>query len=236
MEINFFKINPKKILFIPIFALIFLIASRINFSPLLGVQNQYFTLNQLLGPIAGAFLGPLVGAISVLLAQIVDFFIAQKTFDWVNIFRLTPMLFAAYYFGKKDSKFIALVPIFCMLLFIVHPIGNQVWYYSLYWLIPIVAATIFSENRIAKSFGATFTAHAIGSTIFLYTIPSTPILWQTLIPIVAFERTVFALGIWFSYLGMNTLLNKFEHYLPQEALHIDKKYVISKSNLKILAG
>ena len=225
--------NFNRLLFIPVFVAIFLVSSMINFSPVLGAANQQFTLSQFFGPIAGAFLGPLFGAISILGAQLISYFTSGKAFDWVNIFRLAPMLFAAYYFGRKDSKLIAVVPLMCMALFMIHPIGAQVWYYSLYWLIPIIAAVFFSDRLIAKSFGATFSAHAIGGTIFLYTIPTNAALWQMLIPVVAFERTMFALGITFSYLAMNTFLSKVEHMLPEKALEISRKYVLGRNILKL---
>jgi hypothetical protein len=72
-----------------------LIGSQLNFSPIIGADNQFFTLFQFFGPTAGAFLGPVVGAASVLLAEIVNFIFVGKTFSAVNLLRLTPMLLAA---------------------------------------------------------------------------------------------------------------------------------------------
>jgi hypothetical protein len=223
--------EPKRLLFVLIFGIVALAAYKINFSQLLGAENQFFTLFQFFGPIAGSFLGPFLGAASVLVAEILNFLLAGKAFSWVNLFRLTPMLFAAYYFGKKGSKFVALVPVMCMALFIMHPVGGQIWYYSLYWLIPLAAA--FFPNRLfMKSLGATFTAHAVGSIIFLYTLPTTLGLWQMLIPVVAFERVMFALGITFSYIAVNAVLSRLENIVPFGVVSVNRDY-LPKNLLRI---
>jgi len=219
--------HAKKLFFVLIFGIIALIAYQINFSSLLGVENQSFTLFQFFGPIAGAFLGPLFGAASVLTAELINFLVIGKAFSVINLFRLAPMLLAAYYFGRKDSKLVALVPIACMILFVLHPVGGEAWYYSLYWVIPLVA-TFFPKKLFLKSLGTTFTAHAVGSTLFLYTIPTSALLWQGLIPVVAFERILFALGITASYIGMNTVLARVEHLFPNKVLEVNQKYILSK--------
>ena len=223
------NIPAKKIFFLLVFSALVLVGSQINFSPLLGIENQGFTLFQMVGPIAGIFLGPVIGAASVLFAESVNFVYAGKALNIVNLFRLTPMLFAAYYFGthgrKKLKELSTAVPILCMALFMLHPVGAQVWFYSLYWVIP-VAAKFFPERLLLKSLGATFTAHAVGSTLFLYTVPTLPELWVVLIPIVAVERIVFALGISGSYIAVNTVLSKVASGIPSSVLSIDKRYVL----------
>lgn len=220
----------KGIIFLVLFAVISFIALNMNFSPLLGTENQNFTFFQFFAPIAAGFLGPVVGVLSILLTEVANFFIAGKSLDLINIFRLTPMLFAAYYFGVygKKKNLVAAIPIICMALFMLHPVGQQVWFYSLYWLIPL-GAKIFKNNLFLRSLGTTFTAHAIGSVIFLYTIPTDPGLWAMLIPIVAFERGLFASGIAVSYIGFNTVLSKLESILPKKLINIERKYVLSKN-------
>ncbi len=223
--------SAKKVFFLLAFSALVLLGSQINFSSLLGVENQSFTLFQMVGPIAGVFLGPIFGAGAVLLAEAVNFVYAGKAIDLINIFRLTPMLFAAYYFGRhgkaKLKDLSTAVPIICMALFMLHPVGAQAWFYSLYWVIPVAAK--FLPNRLfPKSLGATFTAHAIGSTLFLYTIPTAPELWVALIPVVAIERTMFALGISASYIVVNTALDRLASRIPAGILDVDKRYVFGK--------
>lgn len=207
-----------------------LVGSQLNFAPILGVENQFFTLFQFFGPTAGAFLGPVIGAASVLLAELVNFVFVGKELSIINVIRLTPMLFAAAYFGMKSLKnkrIVAAVPLVAMVAFWLHPVGQEAWFYALYWLIPIVAT--LKPNLITRSIGATFTAHAVGSVAFLYAIPTTPALWIGLIPIVAMERGLFSIGIAGSYIVFNTVMAKL--HLP--VFEIDKRYIVTK---KLLLG
>lgn len=225
--------TTKKILFILLFAFIAFIADQINFSAIVGANKQYFTFFQFLGPLTGAFLGPIIGAIAVLLSQVGNYLMLGKAFDVIGILRLAPMIFAAYYFGTKfKNKVSAIVPLVCMIAFWLHPIGQQAWFFALYWLIP-PALKLFSDRLFFKALGATFTAHAIGSTLWLYTIPMPAEAWIALIPVVAIERFSFAIGITFSYIGINTLLSKVE--VAAKNLNIDKRYVIGKQLLGMRA-
>ena len=137
METN--KLMTKKgIFFLLIFSLLAFVGDKINFSKLIGAESQFFTLFQFFGPIAGAFLGPVVGVLSVLIAEISSKLANHASWDLVSILRLTPMLFAAWYFGAKKDRLSIAVPTLAIIAFIVHPVGRQVWYFSLFWTIPIL--------------------------------------------------------------------------------------------------
>jgi hypothetical protein len=239
---NNIKVTKKHIFFLILFAVLVFVGRRVNFSTVIGADNQFFTLFQFFGPIAGAFLGPVVGAISVLFAHGTDYILAGKAFTLINLIRLTPMLFAAIYFGSRKKLFgkpvlgkvfgVA-IPLIAMGIYLAHPIGRQAWLYAMFWWVPVIVAilpTKYSNNLILKSFGATFTAHAVGSAAWAWTIPMTPEAWISLIPIVAFERTIFALGIIGSYVGMNVVLAKItdKFNIPTDILHVDKSYLISR--------
>ncbi|MFC1768164.1 hypothetical protein ACFLZX_00230 [Nanoarchaeota archaeon] len=225
-------ITRKGILFLIIFSVLVFIGDQINFSSLIGAEGQYFTVFQFFGPIAGFFLGPVVGVLAVLIAEIGSFVVLGKALTIVSVLRLLPMLFAAWYFGAKKDKASMIIPAAAMILFIVHPVGQQVWFYSLYWLIPIVVKVLpakYSNNAFLKGLGATFTAHAVGSIVWLYFINSmTPAAWVGLIPIVAFERILFASGIAVSFIVLNTLLDKLDLKLRKEYVNVDKNYVLFK--------
>ena len=218
-------LSAKGIAFIALFTAIALVASNINFSQVLGAPNQSFTFFQFMGPIAGGFLGAGAGILSVLLAQVVSFVWLGTTPSLFNILRIAPMLFAALYFAKyaKGKLVQGVVPIACIALFILNPIGAQAWYYSLYWLIPLIALAL-PEHLFLRSLGSTFTAHAIGSVAFLYLLPSTPALWIALIPVVAFERLMFAAGISVSYIAFNTLFSRVDAIAKSGVVFIDKRY------------
>lgn len=229
------KYLNQKLYFLALFALLVLVGRSINFSAIVGTQNQFFTVYQFFGPLAGKFLGTTFGVVSVLAAEIAQFAISGKEWNIVNLVKITPMLFAAFYFGSKKKLTSALIPAICMLAFWVHPIGREAWPYALYWLIPIAGKIVPYKNKarlFLQSFGATFTAHAVGSVLFLYTIPMTSAQWLALIPVVAFERLVFGSGIAGSYIGVNYALgylnSKLKVKIPETVLRIDKNFELTK--------
>jgi len=218
----------QKLWFVLVFGAAALLAMQINFSRVLGAENQYFTLFQFFGPVAGGFLGPFAGVTSVLIAQIANAFLVPKQLVLVDYLRFAPMLFAAFYFGAKARQdwIKAAVPLAAMALFWVHPIGSQAWAYALFWLIPIACAFVFKNSLFAKSLGATFTAHSIGSVIWIYSLPSTASFWLALFPIVIYERLLFASGIMLSFVAMNSLLLRLENKLPKGVLRLDARYSV----------
>ena len=228
---EYFKF-AKKLFFFLLFLALVILSYHINFSQIVGQQKQYFTFFQFIGPICGRFLG-IFGVIAVFISQIISYLIIGKEFSFVNIIRLFPMVFAVIYFSKRSfknlnlEKAVAIIPLLCMILFWLHPIGNKAWFYALYWLIPSIAAfTRLNKNLFFNSLGATFVAHAIGSTIWLYSFDMSAAMWIMLIPIVAIERISFAAGISLSYLIINTFLCKIEVYLPEKFVNINKKYCV----------
>src|SRR3989338_8954281 len=226
-------ITSKGILFLLIFSVLVFVGDRINFSKLIGAENQFFTLFQFFGPVAGAFLGPVVGALSVLIAEVSSYFVAGKAFTLISILRLAPMLFAAWYFGTKKDKISYLVPALAIVAFIAHPVGRQVWYFSLFWTIPIIIKLLpkkYGEKAFLRSLGATFTAHAVGGAMWNYIVPMTPEAWVALIPIVIFERLLFAGGIAISYVALNTLLDKLDSKTKSDYINVDKRYVLFRQS------
>jgi hypothetical protein len=230
MELN--KILTKKrLFFIAVFSLLVLLGKNINFSPLVGSDNQFFTLFQFFGPIAGGFLGAIFGAVAVLFAELIDFFIVGKEASLLNILRLAPMIFAAYYFGTKKKKWGVAIPLIAILAFIFHPVGREVWFFTLFWTIPIIGKllpTKFSNNVLVKSYGATFTAHSIGGALWIWTVPMTAAQWTALIPVVIVERFLFGAGIAVSYVAFNIaiswIMDKFRFQVPIDVLKLENKF------------
>jgi hypothetical protein len=226
--------EKRKILFSTIFIILGLIAFQITFNKIVG-SSQSFTLFELLGPIGGMFLGPILGAVSALVVYSLNIFIFHKSLDFLTMALVLPPMLAAVYFGLKNKATAIIFPI-CIVLFILNPIGRQAWMYSLIWLIPFVA-TFFNKRLILKSLGATFTAHAVGSVIFLYTFGLTPAIWIALIPVVFVERGVFTLGIWTSCLVLNTVLDKLTNLKMVSFLKplVNQNYIISQKFFKSFA-
>ncbi|MFZ6036109.1 MAG: hypothetical protein ACOYUK_03110 [Patescibacteria group bacterium] len=225
----------KKILFLGVFSLIGLVALSVPFSQLIGAQ-QTFSLFDFIAPTIGAFLTSVWGAGVVIIVKLSHALITHQNLDTITIIRLFPLALGALYFGLKKYKLImAIIPLVCMGLFMIHPEGRQAWYYALYWLIP-VAALAAKRSLMLNSLGATFTAHAVGGVTFLYAFNLPGEVWIALIPIVFIERVLFAGGIALSYVSLNTLVGWLERRLHMPILGrlTNPTYTFSRAILKNL--
>ncbi|MCX8166985.1 MAG: hypothetical protein N3E37_03990 [Candidatus Micrarchaeota archaeon] len=236
------EILIKRAVFVLIFLFLSVMAFNIHLSHIRffsdDVKNapKTFTLFQFIGPTAGAFLSTSYGIFVVILAQIIDFIIKGKEFVLANILFIFPSLGAVYFFSvyvknnaKKDLV-TYVIPIISILLFAVHPVGGQALLYTGFWLIPIVVKFL-PRNLFLRSLGATFTTHAIGSTIWLYLFDTSPLFWYALIPIVIVERVTFALGISVTFVLLNTLINALTTRFIEitRFINVEKEYVINLS-------
>lgn len=191
----------KKLFFLFLFSLLGFIFLQIPFNKLAG-SNVSFTLFDFFAPVAGAFLGPIFGIASVFGVEVVNMWIKQTTLTQGSVIRLFPVLFATYYFAtiqKKGRKWILAVPVLSILIFLAHPNGRQVPYYTLFWLIPLIAYR-FRNNLYLKSLGATFTAHSVGGAAWIWAFNLPASVWNSLIPVVISERLLFAGGIAVSFI------------------------------------
>ncbi|MBI5037991.1 MAG: hypothetical protein HZC01_04815 [Candidatus Kerfeldbacteria bacterium] len=226
----------KKIIALLLGATLGLLFLSLPVSQIIATGNQHFTLFDLTAPTLGAFIGSGWGAATVIIVKLVHAFSTNQALDTITIIRLFPLAMAALYFGARRSKFIiALIPLICMALFIMHPEGRQAWYYALYWLIPVVA--IFAKRSLVlNSLGATFTAHAIGGVTFLYALNLSAEVWIALIPIVFIERMIFTAGTAVSYVALNSLANwlHVKLHVPMPARLIQPEYTFSRALLKNL--
>lgn len=125
-----------------------------------------------------------------------------------------PGLCSAYYCATQSILFRFLLPLSCMVLFIMHPVGNQAWPYALYWLVPTSLYLFKKKSMPWDALGSTFVAHAVGSVIWIYTRESTPVLWMSLIPIVALERSLFAGGIIVCHRVTHYTIQKLKGFIP----------------------
>ncbi|MBI2039498.1 hypothetical protein HYT18_00300 [Candidatus Microgenomates bacterium] len=205
------KLLQKRLLFLILFTVVGFFTLQIPFNKLAG-SNVSFTLFDFFAPIAGAFLGPFFGITSVFSVEVVNIWVKHAPLTTGSVIRLFPTLFAVYYFANVAKKgnykpWILLVPLICIVAFIIHPIGRQVFYYPLmFWTIPILAYR-FRNNLFMKSLGATFTAHAVGGTAWIWAFNLPASVWNSLIPVVIAERLLFATGIAGSYIVVKHTLN-----------------------------
>ena len=237
---------PTQVLFVVVFVLLVLVSRKINFSPLVGAENQFFTVFQFFGPIAGGILGPLFGAALVLFALVTDFFMNLATgsapFEPKTLLRLLPAVFGAWYFGikkgklsfgNKDLSSVASigVPLVAIALFVAHPVAREVWYYSLFWTIPIIAH-FFRQRLFIRSLGAVFAKHSVGSAIWVWTFDMSPGDWILLIPVVIIENLLFASGVTLAYVAASTILARMESKVP--FVSVERHYDLLAGNLRAL--
>ena len=219
--------NIKKVLFFIAFIALGFLALQVPLTKLAG-SKATFTVFDAFGPIAGAFLGTIPGALAVLLMQGFNFLVQGANFsDTGTLIRLLPMVFAAIYFARKMPLNV-IIPALAIVSFIANPVGREVWYFSLFWTIPIICYCFQDRWLIARSLGATFAAHSVGGALWIWLVPLPAAVWIGLIPVVIMERLVFAAGIAIAYLAVNNafaLLNRklsFSYKLP-----VQERYVLA---------
>lgn len=201
-----FHLSRKELIGIFVFSLILILSTKIPFAKVEGSRG-YFTLFDFAAPTTLAFLGTIPGIIAIAIVQIANIILnGTQQIDAVAIVRLFPIFFGAIYFQQKNKTNI-LLPIAAIILFILNPIGQQVWYYALFWTIPLFAYVLRNRFVFARALGATFTQHAVGGVLWLYLIPTTADYWNKLIPLVLSERLMIAIGMVAFFVFFKELIN-----------------------------
>ncbi|MEK7619205.1 MAG: hypothetical protein AAB416_03135 [Patescibacteria group bacterium] len=217
----------SRIISLTLFTALGLGALQIPIAKLAGAKS-FFTLFDLFAPTAGAFFGGIPGAFSVGIMQLAHMLIHGTLNDTASLIRLFPMMAAAVYFAKKNSLGI-IVPLLAILVFTMHPIGRSVWYFSLFWTIPIICFFLRDRWLFARALGATFTAHAVGGALWIHAFSLPATVWISLIPVVIIERTVFAVGISLTYcvvMNCAALFTRTKSW--RTALTLEPRYLLRK--------
>jgi len=177
-------------------------------------------------PLSGAFCGTagssIVCAIRLLLAYLV--------YGLPSLHLLSnhiPGLFAAWCWSTRSVFVHVGVPVLCMLLFMLHPVGMHAFVYALFWLIPIGLFFVPQKNLFLQALASTFVAHAVGSVIWLYTMPMEATIWLGLMPIVIIERLLFAAGM----VVMHRVIFWLAHRLPLYATRILRLHVAKSASI-----
>jgi len=218
-----------KIIFTIISAILFLYFTKIKFGPILGT-NMKFSLSVFFGPTLAKIFGVAYGTSTIILTHIFGlvagiFWPGGKYIFKIKAFKdyltFLPIIFASIYFAKsfKGNKKLIVIPLVCILLFVINPIGRTVWFYSCFWLIPIIISLFkekldkilrFSIFRIfGYSLGSAFVDHAIGSVIYLYLLKIPGEFWIAAIPMTIVERLMIAAGIELCYFAEIVIIKIF---------------------------
>lgn len=169
--------------------------------------SRFFKVSYIIGAHCAHFSGlgismPLVGALTGMQGSVAVFGILSMlrygVFGFASLRSLAffvPGFFGSWYWASENIFIRCLLPLVCMALFLLHPVGGAAWGYTLFWLIPVVLYARKHSSRFTTALGSTFVVHGVGSVIWLYACPMTPAVWWGLIPVVALERLTFTLGM-----------------------------------------
>lgn len=174
------------------------IASFVKISFLVGSSMIWFSGINAVLPLSGAFGGVLGACLLFVMRQLMHL-IFFKTISLSFLAFCVPGFCASLYWATNHYSIRVALPLLCMGLFVAHPVGVQAFVYSLYWLIPVILYAVSQRSLFLNALGSTFVAHAVGSVIWLYTVPMTAGMWIGLMPIVIVERVLFALGMIIAY-------------------------------------
>jgi hypothetical protein len=192
------------------------LSSLAKFSFVIGSWHMFFSAINCVGPLAGSFLGVsgslMVYGLRTVLRLVTVGLAGSQLLSGV------PTLCASLYLGSSHWAVRCALPIICMALFWLHPVGFAAAPYALYWLIPVVVFFSKSNQFFANALGSTFVAHAVGSVIWLYTVPMTSAAWLALIPVVAVERLLFATGMVIAH----GVIQKMGNFKPFFRLSFDR--------------
>lgn len=201
-------------------------ASWCKLHVIIGSWAAFFSVNAFLVPLSGAF-GGVFGSLGVIGVRVLLGCFFGSVFSMHYLAYYLPGLCASLYWSCQlvdqsidksadqsrvlRMSFSCVLPILCMLLFIAHPIGGQAFVYSFYWLIPVIIFFAPRKTIFLHALASTFIAHAVGSVIWLYTVPMSVTVWHALLPIVAVERLVFAAGMTLGYYAIAYGIKKYAY-------------------------
>lgn len=188
-----------------LFASLAKVSGIFKVSLIIGSYAAFFSATNMITPLAGAYGGGFA-SLFVFGFALLFRFCAGNLFTFKVLAYHIPGLFASLYWAKATVFFRLFIPILCMGAFIIHPVGFYAAPYAFYWLIPVFLYFKKEKTVFFHSLCSTFIAHGVGSVIWLYANQTTPIFWVGLIPVVLFERLVFASGMTVISVGINAVL------------------------------
>jgi hypothetical protein len=167
-------------------------ASLLKISYIVGSYAAFFSASSIALPLVGAWSRVPIIITTCACGFLVRLALGASVMPMLAFW--VPGLCAALYWQLTSKVYRIGLPLICMILFVVHPVGAAAGTYALYWFIPMFIAML-SRSLWLDALASTFTAHAVGSVIWLYTVPMSASAWIALIPIVACERLLYTSGI-----------------------------------------
>jgi len=183
-----------------------LAVSLLPFNFILGSKAAWFSCSSMAVPALGYQYSLLYVILYILTKGLFSF-----TTPFLFFLHRLPLFFATLSFKSRHWTTYILLPFLMMILFSIHPIGQQVFYYAWYWIIPMVIYVTKNDTIYTRALASSFITHSLGSVIWLYFGCVSVTMWSALIPVVIVERLVIAGGmILFTYLfeAINALVFK----------------------------
>ncbi|MBI2352887.1 hypothetical protein HYV11_01420 [Candidatus Dependentiae bacterium] len=190
-------------------------ARWVPLSFIIGSSHSFFSWTTIVAPVMAVQLG---------FWSIFSFLVPSKVIGMSLGFFLLhrlPIFFSAWVFKSREQLSSIIISSICIVLFVLHPVGKNAWPYALYWIIPSLLALV-KYNAFVRAFQASFVAHAVGSVIWLYVGSITADVWLQLIPIVAYERILMALGM----VVLNEICNRIILLFKKVKSLFDKNRII----------
>jgi len=184
----------KKLSHIGLISSLIKMASFFKVSFIVGSYVAFFSATSMIMPLTGLF-GGIGSSSGVFFVSMIIRLLCIGSLPFKYLAYHIPGLFAAFYLGSSSWLVRLLVPIVCMVLFMMHPVGALAFPYALYWLIPVGLYWVKRKPFFLEALGSTFTAHAVGSVIWIYATPTSVVFWYGLLPVVLVERLLFATGM-----------------------------------------
>ncbi|MGZ6251138.1 MAG: hypothetical protein ACXWL2_03860 [Candidatus Chromulinivorax sp.] len=131
--------------------------------------------------------------------------LCAKAFSFIFLLKKLPLFFSTIALQQRNFWYYVILPIAAFALFVIHPVGIQVWYYGWLWTIPVLVYSCTQDNIWNRALSASCIAHAVGSVVWLYTTLISVEQWQALMLIVPIERFFIAIGIVVSINILDTL-------------------------------
>ena len=243
------RLRILRVLFWFFFSLIGVVFfSKIKLHKIFGTPF-HFSLLTIFGPNIEPFGGALVSITVFTLGRLIQILLGfSKGTTYLSYIVYLPMIFASHYFAKLVNyqynrgrpAYPVIIPLLAMVFFILHPIGRAVWYYSLYWLIPMVIYLFANKLDTFKyeplriylyALAATYIDHAIGSVMYLYALNIPAIYWNMALPYVPLERAVFALGITLMYYFIREAINALRPVIEINVFSLSLEEEVSKTSI-----
>jgi hypothetical protein len=179
----------------------------------MGTMQSFFSMNHAILPLLGAFLGSW-GSVAYLIIRAFSYLFLLKT-PFIPLSLIGLGTFSASLYWATERYLVRIgIPALCFMLFVLHPVGGSAVAYASLWFIPMVIALAAPRNIFCTALASTFTAHAVGSVVHIYTVNALCAeQWHTLIGIALLERTIFACGMTIAYSFINRGLQALRAYL-----------------------